>query len=103
MHRVAGPVVVVVALSLVLAPSAAARPHDKLVGGLGELARGGHPWAKPTGPAGQPLAGGVRDGRGPGGGYVTRAGGSRAPELRAPGVSGEAGGGGGAQRPGEGR
>ena len=87
MHRVAGPVVVVVALSLVLAPSAAARPHDKLVGGLGELARGGHPWAKPTGPAVQPLPGVVRDGRVLVDVYVTGSVSSRAEELRSHGMS----------------
>src|SRR3954468_10574620 len=90
MHRVAGPVVVVVALSLVLAPSAAARPHDKLVGGLGELARGGHPWAKPTGPAVQPLPGIVRDGKVLVGVYVRGAVTSRADGLRGHGMRVEA-------------
>src|SRR5215210_8347556 len=63
MRRLIGPVVAVVALGLAAAPAAPARPLDKLTGGLDELARGGHPWAKPTGPAVRPLPGVVRDGR----------------------------------------
>src|SRR4051812_2820920 len=62
MRRAGGPFAAVLAIGLALAPAASARPHDKLVGGLGELAQGKHPWAKPTGPTVQPLPGIVRDG-----------------------------------------
>jgi subtilisin family serine protease len=85
-HRVTGPVAVALALALVLAPSAGARPHDRLAGGLEELARGGHPWAKPTGPSVQPVPGIVRNGRVLVDVYVNGSVSSRADALRAHGV-----------------
>ena len=51
------------ALLLVLAPAAAARPRDKLAGGLDELAQGKHPWAHRAGPSVGPVPGTVHDGK----------------------------------------
>ena len=70
--------------------AASGRPLDKLAGGLGELARGGHPWGKPTGPAVQPLPGIVRDGKVLVDVYVNDAVSERAARLREHGMRVEA-------------
>ena len=57
------PLALMFALLLVLAPAAAARPHDKLAGGLDELAQGKHPWAHRAGPSVGPVPGTVHDGK----------------------------------------
>ncbi|MET0510226.1 MAG: S8 family serine peptidase [Thermoleophilaceae bacterium] len=90
MHRLTGLLAVVMALGLAVAPAASAHPRDKLAGGLAELARGGHPWAKPTGPAVQPLPGIVRDGQVLVDVYVSDAVSERAARLREYGMRVEA-------------
>ena len=89
-RRLIGPLALSLVMLLVLAPTALARPRDTLVGGLDELAQGKHPWAKPTGPAVQPLPGVLRDGRVLVDVYVKGAVRERAAGLRAHGMRVEA-------------
>ena len=86
----AGPFAVALVLALVVAPGANARPLGKLVGGLDELARGSHPWARQAGPSVAPVAGIVRDGRVLVDVYVSGAVRDRATTLRGEGMHVEA-------------
>jgi subtilisin family serine protease len=86
----AGHLAVAMVLAVVLAPAASARPLGKLVGGLDELARGMHPWARQGGPSVAPVAGVVRDGRVLVDVYVSGAVRDRATTLRGEGMLVEA-------------
>jgi hypothetical protein len=89
-RRFAGPLTVALVLGVVLAPAADARPLDKLVGGLEELAHGKHPWAREARPSVGPVPGIVRDGRVLVDVYVNGAVRDRAATLRGQGMHVEA-------------